>query len=902
MKREPLFRRYLRFWSADPRRDVDEELSFHLEMRRREFESTGMPVGEAEEAARKRFGDVNLVQSEVERLAVARSTRRRRTERLEAVRYDIAFAIRSLRAKPIFAVAVALTLAIGIGANLAMFAVVDAVVLRPLSLQEPERIVRLVDDLVGAKAHDVGMSVPELGDLSARTDLFDDVSPAFPVSAALGGGDHVERVEFLGTGANYFDLLRAKAAIGRVYTRADWRPGFIGTVVISDALWRRQFGADSSIIGKTIRLDEDPYTVVGVMPPDFRHPARTLSGDVDIWAGAGFVADPFPSPPVRGIRFIPGAIARLKRGVTLREAQTSLKVVASRLANAYPNDYPKALGWSLRVEPVQEALTSSAKPTLLVLLAAVTALLVLVCVNVATLTLARSSVRVREIALRQVLGASRGRIARQLLLESIFLATIGGIAAIGALRFGIRLLVAMIPPVLPRLNEIQVDWRIMIGALLISLIVGVLVGLAPTTLAAAVDTNQALKDGGRTGAAANVRHNRWRSVLVVTEVALSALLLVSAGLLVRSFRVMMREDPGFKVPGIMTGRVWVPVPNNPAANKYLTREAQVELAERLLDGLQHLPGVDRAALGSSSDLPLSNGESNPQSFSLPDELLTQRNDHAAQFGIVSADYFATLGIPVEDGRAFTVHDTRFAPKVAIVNREFARRFGLDRGVIGRRLRVGQSSDFTIVGLVADVHDVGLDVPAEPRVYLSVLQRPTIALSILVHGRNGVVPTADALVRTVHDVDPELPVFGMRTMKDLLSASMASRRFALALMSGFAAAAALLAALGIYGAMALFVAQRRQDFGVRRALGATAMNIVAIAVGPGLALCVIGATIGLTAGFAATRAMSSLLFGVSAHDPTTFVAVPALLVVTAVVACLGPARRAIRIDPTTALRD
>lgn len=902
MKREPPFRRYLRFWRADPRRDVDEELSFHLEMRRREYELSGMPQAEAEDAARERFGDVALVQTEVERLAVARSARRRRAERAETLRHDIAFAYRSVRAKPLFAAAVALTLAIGIGANLAMFAVVDAVVLRPLPLREPERIVRLVDDLAGAGASDVGMSVPELGDLSARTDLFDEVSPTFSASAALSGGDRVERVEFLGTGANYFDLLRVKAAIGHVYTQADWRPGFIGTVVISDALWRREFGADRGIIGRTIRLDEDPYTVIGVMPPEFRHPARTLSGDVDVWAGAGFIADPFPSPPTRGVRFLPGAIARLKRGLRLEEAQASLNVLTSRLSNAHPTDYPKALRWSVRAEPVQAALTARATPTLLVLLGAVTVLLILVCVNIASLTLARSSVRLREIALRQALGASRGRIARQLLVESIILAAIGGIAAIITLHLAIRSLVAVIPPDLPRLNEIQVDWRIGSGAFALSLVVGVVIGLAPAMFAMAVDPNQTLKEGGRTGAGTSARHNRWRNILVVTEVALSAVLLISAGLLVRSFGAVVHEDAGFRVDGVMTGRVWVPVPNNPAANKYLSPERQIRLAEQLLDRLQHLPGVDLAALASSGDLPLGDGGRNPQSFSLPGELAAKRDDYVAQFGLITAEYFSTLGIPLEQGRAFTPHDNPSAPNVAIVNQAFARRFGLGRSIIGESLRVGRNTDFTIVGLAADVHDAGLDVRVEPRVYLSLLQRPTIALSIVVHARNDAMPTADALVRAVHDVDSELPVFGLRTMHDLLSASMAGRRFTLALMSGFAVAAFLLAALGIYGAMALFVAQRRREFGVRRALGATPINIVAIAVRPGLVLCIIGTAIGVTAGFAVTRALSSLLFGVSSHDPMTFIAVPALLVVAAVAACLGPARRAVRVDPTTALRD
>ena len=735
MKREPMFRRYLRFWRADPRRDVDDELAFHSAMRTEEFQRDGMERDDAERATRDRFGDVNDIQSEVERLAVKRHARYLRVQWIDALGQDLRIAVRSLRAKPGYAIALTLTLALGIGANLAIFTVVNSVLLRPLPLREPERIVRVFDDIKGAGANDVGMSVPELEDLSTRAGVFDDVSGIFPASAALAGGDRVERIELLGTSANYFEMLQASAAHGRVYGQAEWKPGFIGTVVISDALWRRQFGADVNIIGKSIRLDEDPYTIIGVMPPDFRHPGTTLSGDVDVWGGAGFSGDPFPTPPIRATRVLPGAMARLKHGVTLEQAQSRLDALTNALAEEYPNDYPGRLHWSLRIEPVQSTLTGNVRPTLVILFGAVSFLLLIVCVNVASLMLARSSARMRDYALRQALGASRGRIARQLLTESVLVAVIGGAAAVVALRLSLGSLLAWMPADVPRLNEIDANWQVVIAALGLSLATGLLIGLAPAYYATGAESNRALKEGGRTGAAPSARQNRSRSALVVSQIALSVVLLIAAGLLIRSLAGVLQQDPGLDPTNLVAGQIWVPVPNNPAANKYLDPLKQVALVEQLLDRLTHLPGVENAALGTPADIPLLGGTNNARSFSLPGESTTQENDHAAKFGSVSPAYFDALKIPVERGRVFTSHDDLAAPKVAVVNEAFVHAFSPGSEIIGRHL-VGarNNTEFEIVGVVADVRENGLDVATAPRIYLSLLQRPTVALAVFLRSR------------------------------------------------------------------------------------------------------------------------------------------------------------------------
>jgi predicted permease len=901
MKREPIFRRYLRFWRADPRRDVSDELAFHLAMRTAEYRESGMNDGDAEHAARDRFGDVDGTQAEVERLAVKRHARRLRVEWWDALRLDVRLAARTLRAKPGYATTLALTLALGIGANLAIFTVVNSVLLRPLPLLEPERLVRVYDDLAGAGANDVGLSEPELEDLGARAGVFDEISATFPASGALEGGDRVERIELLATSPNYFQVLQASAALGRVYSQNEWKPGFLGTVVISDALWRRQFGADRNIIGRSIRIDEDPYTIAAVMPPDFRHPGTTLSGDVDVWGGAGFTGDPFPTPPTRA-RILPGAIARLKPGISLEQARARLNAFADALQREYPNDYPAQSRWTLRIEPVLSTLTGNVRPTLVILLGAVSFLLLIVCVNLASLMLARSSTRMRDYALRQALGASRGRIVRQLLTESVLISVIGGAAAVIALRLSLNTLLALLPSDIPRLNEIHANWQVLSAALVLSLATGVLIGLAPAYHATGADAGRALKEGGRTGGGSSVRQNRSRSALVVSQIALSVVLLIAAGLLIRSFALVMQQSPGIDPTSLVTGQIWIPVPNNPAANKYLKPAQQSVLAEQLLDRLTRLPGVEYAALGTPADIPMAAGSNNARPFTLPDESPTQQNNHAAKFGSVSPQYFEALKIPVVKGRIFTPYDNVSAPNVAVVNEAFAREFAPARDLVGRRMSGGRNNVvFEIVGVVADVRENGLDADAAPRVYFSLLQRPTVALSVFLRTHGSLESTASALARTVHEVDPDLPTFGVRTMGAVVSASMARRRFSVSLMSAFALAAALLAALGIYGVMAFLVSQRGPEFGLRQALGATRMDIMQLAFRPGLALAAQGTIIGVLVAIPATRLLSSLLFGVSARDPVTFVAVPLFLAIVASIACLAPARRATRVDPVVALR-
>ena len=485
----------------------------------------------------------------------------------------------------------------------------------------------------------------------------------------------------------------------------------------------------------------------------------------------------------------------------------------------------------------------------------------------------------------------------------MLVAVIGGAAAVVALRLSLGSLLALMPADVPRLNEIYANWQVVLVALGLSLATGLLIGLAPAYYATGAESNRALKEGGRTGAAPSARQNRSRSALVVSQIALSVVLLIGAGLLIRSLAVVLQQDPGLDPTNLVAGQIWVPVPNNPAANKYLDPLKQVALVEQLLDRLSHLPGVEYAALGTPADIPLLSGTNNARAFSLRGESTSEDNDHAAKFGSVSPLYFDALRIPVDKGRVFTSHDDSAAPKVAVVNEAFVHAFSPGSDVIGRHL-VGarNNTEFEIIGVVADVRENGLDVATAPRVYLSLLQRPTVALAVFLRSNGDVKATRDALARTVHEVDSDLPTFGVRTMNDVVAQSTARRRFSVSLMSTFALAAALLAALGIYGVMTFLVGQRGPEFGLRQALGATRMDIMRLAFRPGVVLAAQGTIIGVIVAFPAARLLSSLLFGVSARDPLTFVAVPVFLSVVAAAACFAPARKATHVDPIVALRD
>ncbi|MGC1687810.1 MAG: ABC transporter permease, partial [Candidatus Acidiferrales bacterium] len=474
---------------------------------------------------------------------------------------DIKYALRMLRKAPGFTAIAVLTLAIGIGANAAIFSVVDAVLLRPLPFNQPEHLVAIKDELPGLGLTDEGMSQPELDDLEKRSGVFDQVSAVWPINVNVTGAEKPERVEAQGVSFNYFTLLGAKAELGRVIQPEDHQLGFAEAAVISDSLWRGMFGADPGVIGRPIRLDSDLYRIVGVMPPGFRHPGATLEHDVDVWVAAGFVAAPFPVPPSRAIRMIPGGIGRLKPGLTIAKAQAQLDAFTTQLRAQYPADYPESVRWTIRLVPLQKEVVGNSNVMLIVLLGSVSLVLLIACVNIASLLLARSSSRYREIAVRRALGASRGRLIRQTLTESIVLSLAGGVIGLLLNSWLTGLLLRMVPSNLPRAAEVGTDSRVLLFALGLSILTGVLFGLAPAAQLSDPRLVENLKEGTR-GSGIGSRQNRFLSALVVSEFALSLVMLVGAGLLLRSFWNLLEVHPGFSSSHVVLARVWLPVPND----------------------------------------------------------------------------------------------------------------------------------------------------------------------------------------------------------------------------------------------------------------------------------------------------------------------------------------------------
>jgi predicted permease len=872
-------------------RELDREVSAHLALLEDEFRRRGMSTEDARFEARRSYGGVE------------QAKQLHREERsilwLEQTLQDLRYAIRNIFRNPGFAAIAILSLALGIGANIAIFAVVNAVLLQPLPFQHPEQLVRVFDDLNGAGAQDVGMSVPELHDLRDRSGAFQRISAIWTVSSALSGGDHSERIEMLGTGFDYFQILRVNAALGRVYGPPDAVPGFSESAVISDGLWKRQFGGDRNVIGRRIRLDEDGYTIVGVMPPDFRHPGQTLAGDVEVWLAAGLAAYPMPMPPVRAQRLGFRAMACLKPGLTIREAQQRLNALVAQLIEIYPNDYPAASKWSLRLVPVQESLTGGVRPTLMVLFAAVGFVLLMVAVNIANLLVARSSARMRELAIRQALGASRTRLIRQLLTESALLSLAGGLAATLVLALTKTSLLALMPTDLPRLTEVHVDARVIGLACALSLITGLLFGLTPALHASRTDPNLDLKEGTRGGTAGR-RQNRFRSALVASEVALSVVLLSGAGILLHSFWNTLRVNPGFDPQGLLVTRIWIPVPNNPKLNRYLTAPPLATFSREVLRQVRMLPGVQDAAMGGENSVPFVHNLSSLRAFSLPDQPDSAQKQGSAEFAWVSPDFFRAVRTPLLRGRVFTEADTDKTKPVVLVNESFAKRY-LSGHDIGKRMNYDRK-DWEIVGVVGDVRDDGLDTPVAPRFYRALYQdADSNELAVFLRSASDSAGLKQAVTRIVHAVDPDLPVYGVRTMPEMMAASLTRRRFSLFLMAVFGALALFLASIGIYGVMAYAVSQRAQEFSIRMALGADARDILLLALRPGVILTLTGVALGLAAAQGATRLMASLLFGVSPADPLTFVAVPTSLAIVALLACWIPARRAVRIPPVDALR-
>ena len=817
---------------------------------------------------------------------------------------DLRYALRMLSKNPGFTIVAVLTLALGIGANVATFSVVYAVLLRPLPFPQPEQLVRVFDDLRSSNVKNVGMSAPELWDLQDRSGVFQDLSAVWPIDSDIAGGDRPVRAETLAVSPDYFTMLGIKPQLGRVFTQQDSVPGFIEAVVISDGFWRRNYGSDPKIIGRTMRLDNDLYTIIGVMPPGFRHPGRTLQTDVEVWCAAGYNALPFPVPALRSIRMIPGAIGRLKPGVTVAQAQARLDTYVAQLSQQYPNDYPPASGWAARLVPVKEDLVGKERTELFVLFGAVGFVLLIGCVNLANLLLARSSGRRREIAIRLALGAGRWRLMTQLLTESVLLSAVSGLVALLTVILFRNSILALAPASLPRLSEVHVSAGVLFFAFAVSIVTGVLFGLAPALQAANPDQVESLREGGR-GSGAGRRHTRVSRALVVSEVALSIILLAGAGLLLRSFWHVLEVRPGFNPSHVVTAQIWIPVPNDPTTDRYRPTDKRAAFLMEILRRVSALPSVESTAIGGTNSMPLSSGR-NGFPFTIVGRPTDSERAPVAEFASISPDYLPVLQIPLLAGRNFAEADTDKSQQVVLIDRTLQRRYWPNEDPLGKQVsfggRPGQNPTFTVVGVVGDIKSDGFDAPTAPHIYLPVRQSPGYASVVFLRSAGNPEALGESIRHEVQSIDPNIPVFSVRTMDQVIARSMAERRFALQLLGIFAGVALLLAAIGIYGVMAYSFSQRTHEIGIRIALGAQRMDIFRMAVSEGMQLVAIGLVIGLVGAAALTRSVRSMLFDVSPADPITFAGISLTLAGVAFLACYVPAQRATRVDPLVALRE
>jgi predicted permease len=817
---------------------------------------------------------------------------------------DLRYAYRMLLKTPGFTVVAILTLALGIGANIAAFSIVDGVLLRPLPFPQSGQLVRVFDDLRGSNTKDVGMSVPQFWDYRDRAGVFQDIAVIWPIPVALTGIDRPRRIEVLATSPNYFTMLGVQPQIGRVFTQKEDVPGFIEAVVLSDGFWRREFGADPNILGKSLRLDGDLYRVIGVMPPGFHHPGRTLETEEDAFIAAGYNALPFPVPPLRSVRMLPGTIARLKPGLTVEEAQARLEAFDAGLIRDYPTDYPPAAGWAPRLVPLQSDLVGGIRAELFVLLGAVGFVLLIACVNLANLLLARGASRHREIAIRLALGAGRGRLIAQLLTESVLLSFVSGCVALATVVFLKSALLSFAPADLPRVNEVSISAGVLAFAFLLSILTGILFGLVPALQTASPNQIASLREGSL-GSGSSKRQMRISRVLVASEVALSLVLLVGAGLFLRSFWQLLQVRPGFNPHQVVTTQIWLAVPNDPKNDPYGNVPKRAAFLREVLRRVTALPGVQEASIGGGGSLPMMHSR-NAFPFTIEGRPAESERAPVAEFASVTPKHFDTLQIPLLSGRNFTDADDDTATPVALIDQTLVRRFWPNESPIGKRLKAGpilsKNAWLTIVGVVGDVKSDSLEAPGPPHVYLSLFQNPPYNTVVYLRTAGDPSSYGETIRREVQAVDPNIPTFAVRSLDDVLARSMAERRFALNILGFFGVVALLLAAIGIYGVMTYTFSQRTQEIGIRMALGAQRADILRLAIGEGMLLVVLGLGSGILGALVLTRYLRTMLFGVTPADPLTFAAIAAILASVALLACFIPAQRATQVDPLVALRN
>jgi predicted permease len=877
-----------------------EEMEEHLAQQTADNIRAGIPTAEAHRQAVLKFGPAGAIQD--------RHHDEQSLPFLENLLVDLRYAVRMLLRSPGFSFIAIATVALGIGATTAIYSVIDATLLHPLPYPNPGELVRIQDDLSGVGAENVGISVPEWRDLQS-SGIFQSVSfSGTGADVNLTGSGQPERLSYKHVTPNYFAVLGVDAQLGRTFDPHDATPGFNLEAVISDELWRREFGTDPHIVGKALLLDNDLYHVVGVMPRGFRDLGSTSEErKTETWLAAGMAGPPFP-PPLRGTRLQGRVVGRLRPGLSIAAAQGHLDALVESLRKQYPAEYPAQAAWTVRLTPLSESVVGSVRQSLIVLFGAVGLVLLISCVNVANLLLARASVRGREVAVRQALGAQRSRLIRQFLAESLLLFLLGGIAGFAILFFLRSFLLGLIPESLPHLNDISINWGVLVFALAVSVAAGTVFGLAPAWLMSRSDLIGTLRQEGR-GSIGSLGRSRARQILVISELALSLVLMVAAGLLLRSFWDLFKVQPGFNPDRVMATQTWLPGPNDLSADVYRTATQEAVLVREILSRSRTLPGVEEAAVGDVAAFPL--GHSDPTPLPLIREgIETMDNQAPVIHGpIVSPEYFHLLGMPLLRGRLFNDRDLEDTPQVAVINQAAARTFWPNQDPLGKRVRLRLDSRAPnsakpawtiIVGVIADARTESLADGATPQIYRSVYQRPAKDLVIFLRGQLDPSAVSAQVRGQVQSIDPTLPVFHAETLDDVLSTSLSVRRFSMEMVACFAATALLLAGLGIYGTISFVVNEQRREIAIRLALGAQRGNILKMVLRRGVGLAAAGAGLGVAAALLVSHLMAGLLFGVSPNDLPTFAGVTLVLTTVALAASYIPALRAMRVDPITTL--
>ncbi|HYP29319.1 MAG TPA: ABC transporter permease [Blastocatellia bacterium] len=804
---------------------------------------------------------------------------------METLMQDLRYGVRMLLQKPAFTVVVVLALAVGIGANSAIFSVVNAVLLRPLPYADPDRLVMIWMDNSRINIAEDWHSFPNYTDYRDHNEVLESIAAFNNRSFNITGSGEPERVQGAWMTGSLLPLLGVSPALGRNFSPEEEQPGKDQVVILGHGLWQRRFGGDRNIVGQSIQLNGAPRTVIGVMPQGFAFPAK----DSEMWVPIALTQQQMANRNAISYQ----VIGRVKPGVTFEQAKANLEMVNRWILNQNPNQE----GYGINPVPYHDQVVGSVRPALLALLGAVAFVLLIACANVANLLLSRAAARAREIAIRTALGAGRIRIIRQLLTESLLLALLGGGVGLLIAFWGLDLLLAISPPDLPRLDQITIDRRVLGFTLGVSLLTGLIFGLVPALQASRLDLTESLKEGGR-GSSGGIQGKRIRSGLVVFEVATALVLLICAGLMIKSFMNLQDVKLGFNPDRLLTVRLQL------SGSKYQEDVTATNFYQQLLERIEAMPGVESASAISTLFLSKTPNSTN---FTIEGRAPFAPNEQVeVPVDIVTPGFFKSMGIPLVGGREFTPQDASGAPDVVIINETMAKRYWQGEDPIGKRFMYGSPGNgdpqwMTIVGVVGDVRRTGFDAEVRPETFLPHGQAPARGMMLAVRSTSDPTSLTGAVREAVRSLDGDLPVFTVKPMDALLGDMMAQRRLNMLLFAILAGVALILASVGIYGVIAYSVTQRTHEIGIRMALGAQRMDIVKMIVGQGIALAAVGVGIGILASFLLTRLMTALLYGVSATDLVTFVAISALLTLVAVVASFIPARRATRVDPMIALR-